>query len=222
VGVALVARPSYACWARDGVSVSTVLLALLVWLGALVFICALLTAAKRGAGPDDPPQPVAIAALDRLVWQVRSELAVEQVLIVACDEHGRDGAVVVAGAGVSASLLGVRFTGEESVAARVAGSGRDVLAAGHGRLDRPRGRTPAMGDAAAVALSFPDGAIAIARLDPARPLTPADLLRLRAVVRRERARFPHMSRALRAARAEVTPRVAPPSPSSGRDATTPS
>src|SRR4051794_17797609 len=93
------------------------MLASLVWLGALVFICALLTAAKRWAGPDDSPQPVAIATLDRLVWQVRSELGVEQVLIVACDEQ-REGAVVLAAAGVSASLLGVRFTRAESLAAR--------------------------------------------------------------------------------------------------------
>jgi hypothetical protein len=183
-------------------SISTWLVVLLAWLGAVVFVCTLLTAAKRSAGPDDPPRPVPLAALDSLVWQVRSELAVEQVVIVARDDDARGGAVVVAGAGVSASLLGVRYTTEQSLAAAVAVSGRDALAAGHGRLDRDVGeRGP--GDAAAVALAYPDGAIAVARLDPERPLTPADLALLRAVVSRESARFPQMRRALRAARANA-------------------
>jgi hypothetical protein len=134
---------------------------------------------------------------------VRSELAVEQVVIVACDEHPRADAVVVAGAGVSASLLGARLTCEQSVAAAVADSGRDALAAGHGRLDAPEASGRGEGDAAAVALCRPHGAIAIARLDPDRPLSPADLARLRAVVTSESSRFPHLGRAVRAARADV-------------------
>jgi hypothetical protein len=127
--------------------------ALLGWLGAVVWICAVLTAAKRAAGPDDPPSPVPLAALDRLVWQIRAELAVDQVLIVVCDERAPGRAVAVAGAGVPASLLGASLGPEDNLAAAVADSGRDALAAGHGPLDRPRGRERAVGDAAAVALA---------------------------------------------------------------------
>jgi hypothetical protein len=178
-------------------------LALLGWLGAVVWICAILTAAKRAAGPDDPPSPLPLATLDRLAWHVRAELAVEQVLIVVCDEHAPGRAVVVAGAGVSASLLGSVLTPEDSLAAAVADSGRDALAAGHGPLDRPRGRDGAVGDAAAVALAVPLGAVAVARLDPASPLTPADLVRLRALLRRQSSRFARPAPLLHAARADA-------------------
>jgi hypothetical protein len=178
-------------------------LALLGWLGAVVWICAILTAAKRGAGPDDPPSPLPLATLDRLVWDVRAELAVDQVLIVVCDEHAPGGAVVVAGAGVPASLLGAVLTPEDSVAAAVAESGRDALAAGHGALDRPRGRDGAVGDAAAIALAVPLGAVAVARLDAARPLMPADLVRLRTLVRRQSSRFARAAPRLPAARADA-------------------
>ena len=182
-------------------SISTWLVVLLAWLGAVVFICALLTAAKRAAGPDDPPRPVPLAALDSLVWQVRSELAVEQVVIVARDDDARGGAVVVAGA----VLLGVaagRPAHKRAEPRRGSRRERTRRARRGARPPRPR-RPRAPGDAAAVALAYPDGAIAVARLDPERPLTPADLALLRAVVSRESARFPHMRRALRAARAHA-------------------
>jgi hypothetical protein len=189
--------------------------ALLGWVAAVVWICAILTAAKRAAGPDDPPSPLPLATLDRLAWQVRAELAVDQVLIVVCDERAPGRAVVAAGAGVPASLLGASLRPEDSLAAAVADSGRDALAAGHGPLDRPRRRERAVGDAAAVALAVPPGAVAVARLDPASPLTPADLARLRALLRRQSSRFPRTASPLRAARADAagaTPQSMPRSP----------
>lgn len=188
-----------------------VVFAVLGWLVAVMCICGLLTAAKRGAGPDDPVAPLPLATLDRLAWRLRSELAVDQVLIVVCDEHAPGRAVVIAGAGVPASLLGAAFTPQDSVAAAVADSGHDALATGHGPLDRACSSTRG-GDAAAVALAVPLGAVAVARLDPANPLTHADLVRLRALLRRKSSRFarttpfPHPAHE---PTARATPRRAP-------------
>src|SRR4051794_34087105 len=160
------------------------------------------TTAKRAAAPDDPPAPVPLATLDRLVWQLRAALAVDQVQIVVRDKRAPRRAVVLAGAGVPGSLLGAVLDPAESVAAAVADSRRDALAAGHGPLDRSRRRDgAAIGDAAAVALAAPDGAIAVARLDPGSPLTPADLTRLRALLRLHSSRFARSAPLVPAARA---------------------
>jgi len=150
------------------------------WMLAVVWVCAILAAAKRAQAPEVPP----LAMLDRLVSDVRADLAVEQVLIVVCDDGASPGAVAVAGAGVPGSTLGATIMPQDSVAAAVAGSGRDALAAGHGPLDRRHARANVAASAGAVALAVPRGAIAIARLDPANPVRPADLARLRTLVRR--------------------------------------
>jgi len=169
-------------------------LALVAWLVAVVFICAILTAAKRAdaaaaaqAAPVPPPLP--LATLERLARDVRRELAVNQVLIVVRDERAPGRAVAVAGAGVSPSVLGTSLLPRDSVAAAVADSGQSAIAAGHGPLDRLRAGDDPAGDAAAVALAVPAGALAVARLDPAQPLTSVDLQRLRALLRRRGSRF---------------------------------
>lgn len=166
--------------------------ALIGWVVAVALICAILTAAKRAdvaAGVEPPPARLPLVTLERLAQELRVELAVDQVLIVVCEKGAPGRAVAVAGAGVSASVLGASLATRDSVAAAVAVSGMDALVAGHGSLDGTRAGDDAVGDAAAVALALPAGAIAVARLDAARPLTPADALRLRALLRRRASRF---------------------------------
>jgi hypothetical protein len=109
---------------------------------------------------------------------------------------------LVAGAGGVGLATGRRRSRpEDSLAAAVADSGRDALAAGHGPLDRPRGREDAVGDAAAVALAVPLGR---GRGRPAHPLTLADLLRLRALLRRQSSRSQRSATPRRAAREPTT------------------
>lgn len=166
--------------------------ALIGWVVAVAFICMILTAAKRAdvaAGVEPPPPTLPLLTLERLAHELRAELAVDQVLIVVCDEAEPGRAVAIAGAGVSASVLGASLAPHDSVAAAVAISGQDALEAGHGSLDATRAGDRPLGDVAAVALALPRGAIAIARFDAARPLTQADALRLRALLRRRASRF---------------------------------
>src|SRR3954452_16268891 len=176
--------------------------AVLGWLVIAAWTIALLTAAKRrdaaieahaGRGPDVSGGPAVarstVAArqtsavvLDALARAVRNEFAVDQVLIVVRDQRASQRAVAVAVAGLPAGLLGCSLGPRDSLAAAVALSGHAVIAPDHGPLTQPG--SPAAGDAAAVALSAPAGAIAIARLWGGGRLTADDLQRLRAIVRR--------------------------------------
>jgi uncharacterized protein YkwD len=175
--------------------------AMLGWLLLAVWTIALLAAAKRGdaaiqahtgrradaaGGPAVAESTVAVrpppaGVLDALARAVREELAVDQVLIVVRDEYASPRAVAVAVAGLPAGLLGRSLGPRDSLAAAVALSGHAVIAPDHGPLTQPG--SPAAGDAAAVPLSAPAGAIAIARLRGGG-LTADDLQRLRAVLRR--------------------------------------
>src|SRR3954447_22500578 len=172
------------------------------WLLLVVWTIAVLSAAKCGdaameaytgrrAGVAGGPavaesavpvrQPSA-GVLDALARAVRAELAVDQVLIVIRDERAPQCALAVAMAGLPAGVLGRSLGPRDSLAAAVALSGHAVIAPDHGPLSRPG--SPAAGDAAAVPLSAPAGAIAIARLGRGGRLAADDLQRLRAVVRR--------------------------------------
>src|SRR4051794_41559297 len=155
--------------------------AVLGWLLLVVWTIALLAAAKRGdaamaahtgrradvaGGPAVAESTVAVrpppaGVLDALARAVREELAVDQVLIVARDECASQRAVAVAVAGLPAGLLGCSLAPRDSLAAAVALSGHGVIAPDHGPLTHPG--SPAAGDAAAVALSAPAGAGAVAR-----------------------------------------------------------
>lgn len=63
-----------------------------------------------------------------------------------------------------------------------------LLVAGHGPLDEPLAGDLA-GDADAVSLAVPAGAVAVARVNGELPLTPVDLRRLRVLLRRRQSRF---------------------------------
>src|SRR4051794_13854391 len=174
--------------------------AVLGWLLLVVWTIALLAAAKRGdaamaahtgrradvaGGPAVAESTVAVrpppaGVLDALARAVREELAVDQVLIVVRDQRAPQRAVAVAVAGLPVGLLGRSLGPRESLAAAVALSGHAVIAPDHGPLTHP-GSTAA-GDAAAVPLSAPAGAIAIARLGGGGRLTADDLQRLRALM----------------------------------------
>jgi len=172
------------------------------WLLLVVWTIAVLNAAKRGDAameahtrrPADVTGEPAVAesavavrpppavVLDALARTVREELAVDQVLIVIRDERAPQRAVAVAVAGLPAGVLARSLGPRDSLAAAVALSGHAVIAPDHGPLTQPG--SPAAGDAAAVPLSAPPGAIAIARLRGGGRLTADDLQRLRAIARR--------------------------------------
>jgi hypothetical protein len=175
----------------------------IAWLVITIFVIAILTAAKRGEIAAQAERararaasPGAVAArrssasrrpwpaeLDRVAQHVRHELSVDQVMIVARDERAWQRAVAVAVAGMPTSVLDRSLGAHESLAAAVALTGHAVIAPDHGSLAAPGVGAP--GDAAAVPLGSPPGAIAIARLGRGQRLTADDLRRLRAVVRRE-------------------------------------
>jgi hypothetical protein len=177
-----------------------IVVGVLAWLVIALFVMALLTAAKRDdaaaaaayermteAGvprPTPPDAPVQrSAALDGLARTVRQELAVDQVIIVAAAERGPSRMVVAAAAGMPPEVVGERVSPRESIAAAVAVSGHAVIAPDHGPLDRPAGA--AGGDAVALPLPIPSGAIAVARFGRDRPLTADDLGRLREILLRQ-------------------------------------
>jgi hypothetical protein len=90
--------------------------------------------------------------------------------------------VAVAAVGVREGLVGTSLGPRESIAAAVALTGHAVIAPEQAPLD---GSTaPTGGDAAAVPLAEPGGAVAVARLGAGQRLTVDDLRRLRAILRR--------------------------------------